>query len=828
MVVGFADHENDTPEQQDIPAELPVLPLRNMVLFPRSIAPLVVGKPRSVKLIRETINDSGMLAVCTARDPAVENPLPGQIHETGTVCRVRSVIQMPEDKLQVILEGRERFRVDHWLTTEPYLRARVETAPETVEDGLELEALTRNLRELLEDILSFMSDVPEEAGKLIRQSDDPLYLVYMTAAIAHMDPEDGQRVLAMDSIKEKMRALVSHLTREREILTLGKKIRTDASKNISKQQREYMLREQLKAIKKELGEDQEFESTREEYEKRLKDAGLPKEARAEAERELKRLENVPPQSPEHALIRNYLDWMADLPWNTLSEDHLDIPSARTILDEDHYDLDDIKERILEFLAVRSRLKERGAESGDGGGYPATILCFAGPPGTGKTSLGRSIARAIGREFTRMSLGGLRDEAELRGHRRTYIGAMPGRIIQAVKRVGTRNPVFMLDEIDKVGADWRGDPSSALLEILDPAQNRAFRDNYLDVDFDLSDVMFITTANQLEPITAPLRDRMEILTLQGYTENEKICIARRYLVPRQIAANGLREDEVEFTDEALRATVRNYTRESGVRNLERQIGAVCRKGLVGITEGRQPPCVVTPDTVHDLLRRERFESERSETIEMPGIATALSVTAHGGEILFVEATGMPGKGELTLTGQLGEVMTESAKIARSYVRSQAKAMNIKPEIFNVTDVHLHVPAGAIPKDGPSAGVAMVLAIASLFCRRPVRGCAGMTGEITLRGRVLPVGGIKMKVLAAHRAGLTDVILPQRNQRDIEDIPPETRESMRFHFVDRIGEAIDRGITQPGESPAAPPAPGQPPQTTPRQPVPAHAQPPTSSE
>ncbi|MGB5422956.1 MAG: endopeptidase La, partial [Desulfobacterales bacterium] len=599
--------------------------------------------------------------------------------------------------------------------------------------------------------------------------------------------------LEIDSLKEKYRLLIGHLTREKEVLTIGKKIESEAREEMSKAQREYYLRQQLRAIQKELGESEPGQSEIDEYRLKIEDAALPEEALEEAERELKRLGGMSPQAAEYSVIKTYLDWLIDLPWSKTSEDQSDIGRARAVLDEDHYGLEDVKQRLIEYLAVRKLIQERGkTDATEKAAEPSeamgVILSFAGPPGVGKTSLGQSIARALGRKFTRMSLGGMRDEAEIRGHRRTYIGAMPGRIIQALKRAGTRNPVFMLDEVDKIGADWRGDPSSALLEVLDPAQNKAFRDHYLDVDFDLSDVIFITTANQLETIPAPLRDRMEIIQLDGYTEYEKLQIAQRHLVPRQLKAHALADEEITFTAEALRKIVQDYTREAGVRNLERQIGAVCRKSVVKIAAQEWSHVIITPELVREYLKKEKFESELSENIEIPGIATGLAVTAVGGDILFIEATRMNGRGKLTLTGQLGDVMRESAQIAHSYVRSKAAELGVDPNRFEKTDVHLHVPAGAVPKDGPSAGVAMAMAMASLYSGRPVRGDVGMTGEVTLRGRVLPVGGIKQKILAAHRAGLTTVILPKRNEKDLEDLPDEVRNTLIFVTVDRIDEAL----------------------------------------
>jgi ATP-dependent Lon protease len=628
-------------------------------------------------------------------------------------------------------------------------------------------------------------------------------LLYIIAANARMELRDSQKLLEMDRLRDKYQALIAHLTREKEILKLGQKIQSEAREQMDKAQREYYLRQQLKAIQKELGESDEGQSEAAEYAERLEQANMPEEARKEALRELKRLRGMSPHAAEYSVIKTYLDWLLDLPWNVVSQDQLDIQRARTVLDEDHYDLQEVKDRIVEYLAVRKLVRDRGVQIQPGeeakiGEAMGAILCFVGPPGVGKTSLGQSIARALDRKFTRMSLGGMRDEAEIRGHRRTYIGAMPGRIIQAIKRAGTRNPVFMLDEVDKIGSDWRGDPSSALLEVLDPAQNHTFRDYYLDVDFDLSRVLFITTANQLETIPPPLRDRMEIIRLDGYTEYEKVRIAQEFLVPRQLKANGLLPEEITFSEESLRKIIQDYTREAGVRTLERQIGSICRKVVVGIVAQEVTRVEITPELVRTHLKKEKFESELSENIEIPGIATGLAVTAVGGDILFVEATRMAGKGKLTITGQLGDVMRESAQIAHSYVRSKAVSLGVEAKTFENTDVHVHVPAGAIPKDGPSAGLPMVVALASLFSGRPARGDVAMTGEVTLRGRVLPVGGIKMKILAAHRAGLTTVILPKKNERDLDDLPEDVHKSLTFVTVEQIDQAMTAALV-PEQSP-----------------------------
>jgi ATP-dependent Lon protease len=789
-----------------IPPDLPILPLRNTLAYPFSVLPLAIGIQRSVKLIEDALQGDRLIGLVAMQDSSVEEPMPGQVYETGTLAVVQRVAQAPDKTLQVVVQGIERFRIAEWLATTPYLRARVALAPDVVDADVELDALQHSVRALTQEVVALSPHLPKDMSNFLDQVKDPRFLAYLVAANAQLDVPDGQRLLETDQVKDKLRLLISHLEHGREVLALGQKIRTEAREEMDKAQREYYLRQQLKAIQRELGETDETLGLIDEYRQKLEAAKLPEEAKQEALRELKRLEGMPPQAAEHAVIKTYLDWLVELPWNVLSLDQLDIDHARTVLDADHYDLATVKDRILEYLAVRKLRRERDAsaeasQEAAANDVLGAILCFAGPPGVGKTSLGQSIARALGRKFTRMSLGGMRDEAEIRGHRRTYIGAMPGRIIQAMKRAGTRNPVFMLDEVDKVGHDWRGDPSSALLEVLDPAQNHAFRDHYLDVDFDLSDVIFITTANQLETIPEPLRDRMEILQLDGYTEHEKLHIAQQYLVPRQCKASGLRPAEIHFTDAALGKIVRDYTREAGVRNLERQIGAVCRKVAVQIAAQQVAQVQVTPELVRDYLKREPFFSEVSEHLELPGIATGLAVTAVGGDILFIEATSMKGTGELTLTGHLGDVMRESAKIAYSFVRSKATELGIDAAVFEHLDLHLHVPAGAIPKDGPSAGVAMVAAIASLLSRRPVRHDVGMTGEITLRGRVLPVGGVKMKVLAAHRAGLTTVLVPKRNEAELEELPDEVRQTMTFVPVEMIDEVLQTALRRAHESAAA---------------------------
>jgi ATP-dependent Lon protease len=789
-------------DEHHIPEDLPILPLRNTVAFPFTIIPLSIGISRSIKLIEDAQQGDHLIGLVAMKDPQIDEPQPGQVHEVGTIARVERVVKTADQQLNVVVHCLERFRVQYWTADKPYLKAHIALARDVIADDVEVNALHRSLLDLAREVVALSPSYPKEAAEFLAQIKNPRHLAYLVANYAGIDMAKAQEILEAEAVKDKLRTLITHLSREKEVLSLGQKIQSEAREEMDKAQRDYYLRQQLKAIQKELGEsDNEGRSDADEYVEKIDKAGLPQEARKEAERELKRLQGMSPHSPETSIIKTYLDWLVDLPWTKTSEDRTDIDNARTVLDEDHYGLQDVKERIIEYLAVRKLVTERGvkikAENGSVSEAMGAILCFAGPPGVGKTSLGKSIARALGRSFTRMSLGGVRDEAEIRGHRRTYIGAMPGRIIQAIKRAGTRNPVFMLDEADKVGMDWRGDPSSALLEVLDPAQNHTFRDHYLDVDFDLSDVIFITTANQLETIPPPLRDRMEIIGLDGYTEYEKLQIAKRHLVPRQLKAHGLKDEEMTFTDDAVRKIIQDYTREAGVRNLERQIGAVCRKSVVKIVGHQWTHVVVTPGLVRSHLKKEKFESELSESIEIPGLATGLAVTSVGGDILFIEATRMKGKGGLTLTGQLGDVMRESAQIAHSYVRSKAEPLGVDPAVFESTDVHLHVPAGAVPKDGPSAGVAMVMAMASLFSGRTVRGDVGMTGEVTLRGRVLPVGGIKMKVLAAHRAGLTTVILPKRNEKDLEDIPQEVRDALRIVPVDRIDEALNLAFGAPSQ-------------------------------
>jgi len=788
-------------EGLSLPEVLAILPLRGMVIYPHTAVPITIGQPRSVRLIDEVMGTDRIIGLVTSHDPENEEPGPEEIYEVGTAAEVHRLFRSPDGTIRLLVQGLARIRVEEYVTTKPYLKARVSPAYETYEDDIEVEALMRNVTSQFSRLAELVPSIPGELLAAALSVEDPLQLVYAIATYVRMELEDGQKLLELDSVTEKLRLMMNLLANELEVVELGRKIQADAQSEMEKMQREYLLREQLKAIQRELGEGDEQQVEVQEFRRKIDEAGMPEEAEKEARRELDRLSKLPTAAAEYGVIRTYLDWLTSLPWNVSSDDNLDIAHARDVLDEDHYGLGDIKERILEYLAVRKlrldREEERESDAIDHirREREGVILCFVGPPGVGKTSLGQSIARAMGRKFTRLSLGGVRDEAEIRGHRRTYVGALPGRIIQSLRRVETKNPVVMLDEVDKLGMDFRGDPASALLEVLDPEQNSEFRDHYLDVPFDLSGVMFITTANLLEPIPGPLRDRMEILQLAGYTENEKIHIAHGYLIPRQIRENGLREGEITFTDGALRKIIRDYTREAGVRNLEREIGSACRKGATRVAEGVEGPTRVTASNVRDFLGKPKFfyMTEVEERTEIPGVATAVAWTPTGGDVMFIEAALMPGGKGFIVTGQLGEVMQESARAALSYVRSKAAQLDIEEGWFEANDIHLHVPAGAVPKDGPSAGVTMATALASLLTRRPVKGNVAMTGEITLRGQVLPVGGIKEKVLAAHRIGLDTIILPKRNEKDLDDVPEEIRKDMHFILVERVDEVFNNALS-----------------------------------
>ncbi len=813
---GIGSKKNTDESLADIPDELAILPLRGVVVYPLTALPLTVGRPRSIRLIDDAVLGKRLIGLVAAKDPEQDDPGSDDVYKVGTVALVHRLRKAPEGTIILLVQGLERIKIREFTQSEPYLKAKVEVAPDTVEKTVEVEALMRNIVELFNRLVALVPHIPDELVMLALNVDDPRQLAYAVATYMRMDLGMAQEILEIDEVKEKLRRIMITLNQELEVLELGKKIQTEAQTEMTKVQREYFLREQLKAIKKELGEEDEQTMEVEELRQKIEEAGMPEEAEKEAKRELDRLSKLPTAAAEYSVIRTYLDWLVNLPWSKSTEDNLDIARARQVLDEDHYDLDDIKERILEYLAVRKLRLERKNEEEDEEEEEETtdyirseregvILCFIGPPGTGKTSLGRSIARALGRKFVRQSLGGVRDEAEIRGHRRTYIGALPGRIIQALRRVESRNPVFMLDEIDKVGQDWRGDPSSALLEVLDPEQNRDFRDHYLDVPFDLSQVMFITTGNILDTIPPPLRDRMEILRLSGYTEEEKIKIAQQYLIPRQIRENSLFPEEIEFDKGGIRKVIRDYTREAGVRNLEREVGSICRKVATKVAEAVSTSeasesanqriserTLITEEKVTEFLGKPKYFFEVAERTEIPGVATGLAWTPTGGDILFIEATKMPGGKGFTLTGQLGDVMKESAQAALSYVRSKAEELGIDGDFFEQNDIHLHVPAGSIPKDGPSAGVTMATALASLLLDKTVRSKVGMTGEITLRGQVLPVGGIKEKILAAHRVGLKTVILPQRNEPDLDDVPDDVKEVMTFILADKVEQVFGAAL------------------------------------
>lgn len=788
-------------DKEEIPEELPILPLRGLVVYPDTAVPLTIGQPRSISLVDDVVaGDTRLIGLVASRDPELETPGPDELYPIGTVATIHRLFRAPDGTIRLLVQGIERIRIGEYVQEEPYLKASVTPIPEIEDESIEIEALARNARDQFGKIAEIIQSIPQELVDSILGLEDPLQTVYTIANFQRIELDDAQEILEIDSIGDKLHKLVSILAREVEVLEIGQKIQNEARSEIEKVQREYFLREQLKAIQRELGESDEQTAEVEEFRQKVDEAGMPEEAEKQSRRELDRMARLPSAAAEYGVIRTYLDWLVTLPWSKGTEDNLDISHAREVLDADHFGLEDVKERILEFLAVRKLHEERADEFDDELDdeirriREGVILCFVGPPGVGKTSLGRSIARAMGRKFIRISLGGVRDEAEIRGHRRTYIGALPGRILQALRRIESRNPVFMMDEIDKLSQSFQGDPASALLEVLDPEQNSEFRDHYLEVAYDLSQVMFITTANWLDTIPGPLRDRMEIIHLSGYTEGEKIAIANGYLIPRQIRENSLRTEEIIFKDDALKEIIRSYTREAGVRSLEREIGAVCRKVVTQIAEGKTEQVEVDAEMVREFLGRPKYfgTEELIARTAMPGVAAGLAWTPTGGDILFIEATQMPGSKGFQLTGSLGNVMQESAKAALSYVRSRTKELNIKQDFFENTDVHLHIPAGAQPKDGPSAGVTMATALVSLISGRSVRPDVGMTGEITLRGQVLPVGGIKEKVLAAHRMGLSQIILPERNQADLEDLPEEVQEKIKFTFVQTVDEVLDAAL------------------------------------
>ncbi|RLA94619.1 MAG: endopeptidase La, partial [Deltaproteobacteria bacterium] len=753
---------------------------------PELVLPIMVGRKKSVKLIDDAMEGEKLIGVLTQHNSEIEDPAPDELYTMGVAAQLVRVVRELDGTQRVIVQGLERIRVKRFLQSDPYYVAEVEVLPVGTVYDVEVEALTRNLKALFQKAVELASYLSNELKNMVMNVKDPSVLADLIAANLNIKVQEKQEVLELLDLKARLNKVHFILTREVQILELGNKIQSQVKEDIDKAQREYYLREQLKAIKRELGEADDHTAEIKELREKIEKAQMPEEAKKAAEKELDRLSKMPPASAEYTVARTYLDWLVELPWAKGTEDNLDIANARRILDEDHYDLEKVKKRILEYLAVRKLKKD----------MKGPILCFVGPPGVGKTSLGRSIARAMGRKFIRISLGGIRDEAEIRGHRRTYVGALPGRIIQGIKRAGTNNPVFMLDEVDKIGTDFRGDPASALLEVLDPEQNHAFSDHYIDVPFDLSKVMFITTANILDTIPPALKDRMEVLELPGYSDDEKLMIAKQHLIPKQLEEHGLTPENLQFEDEAILGIIHSYTREAGVRNLEREIAAICRAVAKDVAEGKNDKVVVKKETLHKFLGPEKFYPEVAERIFTPGIATGLAWTPTGGDIIFIEATKMKGEKGLTLTGQLGDVMKESAQAALSYVRSKAKELGIDEDFYSKTDIHIHVPAGAIPKDGPSAGVAMFVALISLLTDRPVRSDVAMTGEITLRGQILPVGGIKEKVLAGRRAGIKTIILPKRNEKDLEELSDHVKEGLEFKFVQRMDEVVDIALVKDG--------------------------------
>jgi ATP-dependent Lon protease len=776
--------ETRVDEQEAVGEVLPILPLKETVVFPDSMTPLAIGQERSVRLVDEAVANDRPIALVTSRNPDEDEASAEDIYSVGTAAVIHKMIRVPDGTLRILVQGLKRIRLERIVQDEPYLVGEFQDLPDVIGREKETEALARNVEALFSRIIGLVPYLPDELQLAAANAEDPSALAHLIATTMRLKTAEKQELLEEADVEARLRNLTVILNRELEVFELGTKIQSQVQSEMEQSQREYFLRQQLKAIQEELGEGDEQQAEMAELRGQIEEAKLPPEADKQARRELDRLAKLPPAAAEYGVIRTYLEWILSVPWNATTEDDLDLERAQQVLDEDHYDLEKVKERIIEHLAV-SKLKED---------LSGPILCFVGPPGVGKTSLGQSIARALGRKFVRISVGGVRDEAEIRGHRRTYIGAMPGTIIRALRDAESKNPVFMIDEIDKMGADWRGDPSSAMLEVLDPAQNSTFRDHYLDLPFDLSRVLFICTANMLETIPPPLLDRMEVIRLSGYTEDEKLGIAKRYLVPKQLEAHGLDAEQVTFSDKALRLAISEYTREAGVRNLDREIAAVCRKAASEIAAGKRKRVRVDERRVRSWLGRRRFTGEAMKRTSDPGVATGLAVTPVGGDVLFIEATAMPGEGKLIVTGQLGDVMRESAQAALSWIRGHARDLGLEEDWFEGKDVHIHVPAGAVPKDGPSAGIAMATALASLALGRPVSEDVAMTGEITLTGQVLPIGGVREKVLAAQRAGITTVVLPKENEGDLDDLPREVRKSMQFVLADSIDEVI--GAAFPG--------------------------------
>lgn len=784
-------HNNDE-SQLKIPEVLPVLPLRDIVVFPFMIVPLFVSRDRSIRAVDQSLSENRLIFLTAQRDINLEEPTTTDLYLTGTVSIIMRMLKLPDGRIRILAQGLTRARVEYFdETSRPYLQAKITVIPEQgIENpNVELTALIRNVRGALEKAVSLGKNVSSEVMVLMANLDDPGRLADLVASNLELKPEEAQVALDLVDPQARLRKIHDLLTKELELLTVQQEINIQAKGEIDKSQREFYLRQQLKAIQQELGEGNELSEEAQQLREKIAKAGMPKDVDEECERQLKRLERMHPDSAETAIIRNYLEWMSSLPWSISTVDNLDLLRAQKILDEDHHGLEKIKERIVEYLAVRKLKSDT----------KGPILCFVGPPGVGKTSLGKSIARALDRKFVRLSLGGVHDEAEIRGHRRTYVGAMPGRVIQSLHQAGSNNPVFMMDEVDKIGMDYRGDPSSALLEVLDPEQNNSFRDNYLGVSFDLSKVMFITTANLLDPIQPAFRDRMEVIELTGYTEEEKLAIAKKHLIPKQYAEHGLKPNQLHISDATLRMVISQYTREAGLRNLEREIGGICRKVARKIAEGQATKHQITPENLKEFLGTPRILPEELLKKDQVGVATGLAWTPAGGDIMFIEATAMKGKGNLTLTGKLGEVMKESAQAAHSYARSKAHELGIDDDYFQQHDIHIHVPEGAIPKDGPSAGITMATAMISLFTGKPVKKSVAMTGEITLRGNVLPIGGLKEKILAARRAKIKTVIIPSLNQKDLEDLPKNLVKVMKIVPVEEVREVFDIALSNHAVAP-----------------------------
>ncbi len=791
------DRDAQNIQNIEIPEQLPLLPVRDIVVFPYMVLPLFVGREMSIKAIEAALAGNRIIFLATQKALDVENPKPDDIHRVGTIGIIMRMLKLPDERIKILVQGISKGKVQEYIQTEPYYSVKIAKIADAKPSAssLETEAVMRTVKEQLERIVSLGKVLMPDVMVVIENLEEPGRLADMVVSNLGLKVEVTQDVLEIEDPVLRLKRVSEILSKEVEVLSMQQKIQAEAKGEMDKTQREYFLREQLKAIQKELGELDERAEEVAEFRKRIKEAKMPEKVFKECEKQLKRLEKMHPDTAESATVRTYLEWMVELPWSKKSKDNLDIKAAAKVLDEDHYDLEKVKERILEYLAVR-KLKDK---------MKGPILCFVGPPGVGKTSLGKSIARALGREFVRISLGGVRDEAEIRGHRRTYVGALPGRIIQGIKQAGTNNPVFMMDEVDKVGMDFRGDPSAALLEVLDPEQNHAFSDHYLGVPFDLSDVMFITTANLMDPILSALRDRMEIIEIPGYTEEEKLGIAQRYLIPRQLKEHGITDAHIRITESALRQIISHYTREAGVRNLEREIANVMRKVAKKVAEGKAQLYPITPGNLHKYLGVPKFLPEAEQEKDEIGVSTGLAWTETGGDVLYIEATVMKGKGQLTLTGHLGDVMKESAQAALSYVRSRQKLLGINPDIFSKIDIHIHVPAGAIPKDGPSAGITMATAVGSILSNIPVRRDVAMTGEVTLRGRVLPIGGLKEKILAAKRAKISVVILPKRNKKDLEEIPKHLLRGTQFVFAETMEDVFKAALRNPPAGLARPQAP-----------------------